>query len=245
MAQSTDLPRTGKRTTLYDFCAGGGICADGAYPFGGLFQASDGNFYGTASSNGANDAGTVYRLTPKGTFTTLYSFCSLQPGCADGSSPVTALVEGPDGWLYGTTSLAGITNAICPDGCGTIFRIARSGKFETLHSFSGPDGAGPTDAELLPGSNGSLYGTTSGGGAYEGGTVFELDREGRLTTLYSFCAEYECPDGLSPYSGLLQATTGVFYGTTYAGGDPSCNSYLGCGTVLSLDTGIVPFVRFV
>jgi uncharacterized repeat protein (TIGR03803 family) len=232
------LTPEGGETVLHDFCAEGGACADGAIPFGGLVLASDGNFYGTTNTNGANNAGTVFEITPKGTFTALYSFCS-QPNCTDGSSPDSALVEGRDGWLYGTTSLAGTTNVNCPDGCGTIFRVAQSGKFETVYSFTGPDGGGPDDAEMLSGSNGSLYGTTSGGGAYGAGTVFELSREGRLTTLYSFCARYECPDGEEPSGGLLQATTGIFYGTTYRGGADNE------GTIFSLGPGLGPFVALV
>ena len=89
---------------------------DGANPQSSLVLGNDGNFYGTTSNggisqprctfNGVVECGTVFRITPGGTLTTLYNFCS-QPNCADGWGPQAALVQGPDGNLYGTTDLAG------------------------------------------------------------------------------------------------------------------------------------------
>jgi len=91
----------GEITTLYTFCLQAG-CPDGGDPQGAIVQASDGNFYGTASGGGTGGGGTIYRLTPTGTLTVLYSFCSTS-GCADGDDPVGGLAVGPDGALYGGT----------------------------------------------------------------------------------------------------------------------------------------------
>jgi len=207
----------GELTTLYNFCSKSG-CTDGATPYAGLIQASDGNLYGTTFQGGANDSGTVFRITSGGALTTLYSFCS-QPGplgppfgCADGVSPSVGLIQASDGNLYGTTPSGGATNPIGlggPNGIGTVFRITLGGTLTTLYSFcSQPqcaDGGQPT-AGLIQATDGNLYGTTES-------TAFKLSLEGALTTLYTFCS-VDCP---LP-SGLIQATDGNFYGTTVGGG---------------------------
>jgi uncharacterized repeat protein (TIGR03803 family) len=91
---------SGKLTTLYTFCSLAD-CADGSFP-NGLIQASDGNFYGTTFQGGNSNAGTIFRITPAGQFTSVYSFCSLA-NCADGNDPVSPLIEGSDGNLYGAS----------------------------------------------------------------------------------------------------------------------------------------------
>jgi uncharacterized repeat protein (TIGR03803 family) len=165
-------------TTLYNFCSLGYPCADGAAPLAALVQAADGNFYGTTNEGGSNDAcypgpgcGTVFKITPDGTPTApLYSFC-MQSGCTDGEYPAAALVQATNGNFYGTTASGGANNR------GTIFEITPTGTLTTLYSFcpqSGcADGAAPY-AALIQGTNGSLYGTTSTGGAHGSGTVFSL-----------------------------------------------------------------------
>ncbi len=122
-AQSTTL------TALYSFCAQGGtVCTDGSLPYAGLLQATDGNFYGTTYSGGANASGTVYAVTPGGALTTLYSFCS-QSNCADGRNPYAGLVQAMDGNVYGTTYSGGNFND------GTVFKSSLSGSLTTLFSF--------------------------------------------------------------------------------------------------------------
>jgi uncharacterized repeat protein (TIGR03803 family) len=207
----------GTPTTLYSFCALLG-CADGEFPYAGLVQASDGNFYGTTWGGGATYSGTVFKITPGGELTTLHSCCS-QSGCADGSYPYAGLVQGTDGDFYGTTSGGGAYGH--GDGGGTVFKITSNGTLTTLYSFcaqSGcPDGDYPI-AGLVQATNGDFYGTTKYGGAYEDGTVFKITPGGALTTLYSFCSRTGCPDGEYPHAGLLQATDGNLYGTTVFGG---------------------------
>jgi uncharacterized repeat protein (TIGR03803 family) len=210
----------GRLTTLYSFCDQSG-CTDGANPIAGLVQSTNGDFYGTTNNGGANfgGAGTVFKITPGDTLTTLYSFCS-QSGCADGAYPVAGLVQATNGDFYGTTE-GGSYPPACTYSCGTVFKITPSGTLTTLHTFctaSGcPDGYYPT-AALVQATNGDLYGTADNGGADAGGTVFRMTLGGALTTLYSFCARTNCTDGNQPIAGLVQATNGDLYGTTYGGG---------------------------
>jgi uncharacterized repeat protein (TIGR03803 family) len=168
----------GALTTLYSFCAQSG-CPDGEYP-DALVRAPDGNFYGTTAGGGNNSTncnigcGTVFKMTPRGTLTTLYSFCS-QSGCPDGSLPM-ALLGANDGNFYGTTEGGG--NQSCTYGCGTVFKITPSGRLTTLYSFCSErgctDGSRPT-AALVQATNGDFYGTTQDGGEVNGnGTVFSL-----------------------------------------------------------------------
>jgi len=196
---------SGKLTTLYSFCSQSN-CTDGAYPYAGLIQATDGNFYGTAQSGGANGGGTIFKITPSGKLTTLHSFDG-----TDGAYPYARLIQATNGNFYGTTQSGGA------DGDGTVFKITLGGKLTTLHSFDGTDGAYPY-AGLIQATDGNFYGTTESGGANGDGTVFKITLGGKLTTLYSFCSQSNCTDGGYPYAGLVQATDGNFYGTTVNGG---------------------------
>ena len=201
----------GKLTTVYTFCVH--QCTDGSLPFAGLVLSTDGNFYGTTTLGGVNKFGTVFKLTPRGKLTTLYSFCALT-NCADGSEPLVGLTEATDGDFYGTTWVGG-TN-----GAGTVFKITPRGKLTTLYSFCAqtncPDGANPS-AGLFQAANGEFYGTTSYGGANQAGTVFRMSRAGTLTNVYTFCPQRPCTDGYEPQGTLIQAH-GNFYGTTFYGG---------------------------
>jgi uncharacterized repeat protein (TIGR03803 family) len=203
----------GKLTTLHNFCDQPD-CTEGMNPQAGLIQAKDGNFYGTTLGGGAHlGNGTVFRMTPSGMVTTIYSFCAMQ-NCPDGYSPNAALVQGADGNLYGTTSGGGTKDS------GTIFKITPAGELTTLYSFCTKpdcaDGSNPV-AELTQGVDGSLYGMTSQGGKGSG-TVFNINSSGVLTTIYTFCSKVQCTDGGNPKGGLIQAADGNFYGTTFSGG---------------------------
>jgi uncharacterized repeat protein (TIGR03803 family) len=205
-------------TTLHRFHGN-----DGRDPFAALLLAVDGNIYGTTFYGGTSSScsfgcGTVFKITPEGTLSTLHTF-----DYADGGGPVGALIQGTDGNVYGTTSFGGA------NGYGTVFRMTSMGTLTTLHDFDSTDGASPYGG-LVQATDGNLYGTTSGGGGGGNGTVFKITAGGRLTSLYSFCAG-ECADGATPYAGLIQATDGNFYGTTYANG-----AYFG-GTVFKITPG--------
>jgi uncharacterized repeat protein (TIGR03803 family) len=193
---------SGELTTMYGFCAQGSSCTDGKAPSAAVVQAASGDFYGTTYGGGAYGSGTIFKVTPSGTLTTLYSFCS-QAGCADGELPSTPLVQTASGNLYGVTLQGGINNPSCFFGWGTIFKITPTGSFTTLHSFCSETGC--TDgvqsysmlySGLVQASNGYLYGLTNGGGAYGGGTVFKITPSGELTTIYSFCSQGRMPGWL-------------------------------------------------
>ncbi|HUY12003.1 MAG TPA: choice-of-anchor tandem repeat GloVer-containing protein [Terriglobia bacterium] len=210
---------------------------DGALPYAALVQATDGNFYGTMPYGGANGQGTVFKITPTGTLTTLYSFCSLST-CTDGAIPYGALVQATDGNFYGPTYSGGGNNVCSGSGCGTIFKITPSGTLTTLYSFcvvgySCPDGEAPQGG-LVQAANGNFYGTTVEGGTDGDGTIFKITPSGTLTTLYSFCSQSGCTDGAFPYARLVQATDGNFYGTTFGGGANSSCSPNGCGTIFKI-----------
>jgi uncharacterized repeat protein (TIGR03803 family) len=207
---------SGTYTSLYSF---GSSPTDGALPFAGLVQGSDGNFYGTTYGGGTNDVadggdGTVFRISPSGTETTVYSFGSSP---TDGINPYVGLVQGSDGNFYGTTFYGGTNGVECCGGYGTVFRISPSGSYTSLYSF----GSSPTDginpyAVLVQGSDGNFYGTTGDGGTSNNGTVFRISPSGSETNLYSFGSSPN--DGIDPPAGLVQGSDGNFYGTTEFGG---------------------------
>jgi len=189
---------------------------NGDFPSAGLVQAQDGNFYGTTAFGGSGSYGTVFQMTPSGTFTNLISFNG-----TNGALPRAGLVQGTDGNFYGTTYNGG-TN-----GYGTIFQLATNGTLTTLVTFAIGTGGHPI-AGLIQGQDGNFYGTTSFGGTNIGGTAFQVMTNGALTTLVSFNVSGN--GGNSPYAGLVQANDGSLYGTTELGGT---NGY---GTIFKLTT---------
>ncbi len=208
------MSAAGAASTLHGFCPQTN-CPDGQNPVGALVLASNGDLYGTASFGGATDNGTVFKLTPSGTFTRLYSFCS-QANCADGSQPEGGLIQASNGKIYGTTNIGGT------GGGGTVFAITPSGTFSTVYEFCSltncADGTQPIGG-LIQGTDGNLYGTTSGGGSEGSGTIYKIDpATDSLTTLYVFCSQPNCADGSSPFGALVEGTDGNFYGTTWGGG---------------------------
>lgn len=214
---------SGTPTTLYSFaCDGYGACLSGSNPTGALVEATNGDLYGTTARGGEviRALGTVFKITPGGVLTTLYGFCAqLSPEgvCIDGENPFSGLVQAKNGDLYGTTTQGGSRG-----DRGIIFKITPEGAFTTVYNFcSKPkcaDGHQPY-APLIQATDGDLYGTTRGEGAGNGyGTIFKITPGGKLTTLYTFCAQRGCTDGWQPLSGVIQATDGNFYGITQRGG---------------------------
>ena len=192
---------TSAEATLYAFSGG----ADGSYPDSGLTAGSDGNFYGTTTYGGANNLGTVYKITPAGAHTVLYSFSG---GPGDGQYPASGLELGNDGAFYATTTAGGAF------GLGAFIRITLDGTETMLYSFGGNgSGAGPQGLTLL--DDGNFYGTTTSGGANNLGTVFKMTAAGVQTVLYSFAA---APDGQTPLAGLSSDSDGNLYGVTNNGG---------------------------
>mgnify|MGYP002401987095 CR=1 FL=1 len=215
-------------TTLVDFDQ-----TNGGQPAAALVQGLDGNLYGTTSSGGANNGGTVFRMTPEGKLTTVYSFCS-KANCTDGSDPGQILL-GNDGNFYGFTITGGANCLeLSNSGCGTIFKITPAGTFSTIYSFCAltncADGWAPN--ALIQGPDGNFYGITRLGGPYNDpdgtGEVFKLTPAGALSIVYGFCRDKgSCSDGEEP-AGLMQGSNGNFYGTTDGGGGD------GCGTIYEL-----------
>jgi uncharacterized repeat protein (TIGR03803 family) len=188
-------------------------CPDGWSPDGGLVQASDGNFYGTASQGGdggeSQARGTIFRILASGEFKLLFTFATDGNGnFTNGSQPFAGLVEGIDGALYGTTATGGANDA------GVIFKISKAGRFQVLHHFCSQPGCadGSTPFALLAlGNDGKLYGTASAGGGSGAGTIFRITDAGTFTVLHTLNGS---SDGSQPMGGLMQATDGNFYGAT-------------------------------
>jgi uncharacterized repeat protein (TIGR03803 family) len=180
-----------------------------------LAQGSDGNLYGTAQFGGAFGVGTVFRISPTGAFSNLYSFT----GQNDGSYPSAALVQGPGANFYGTTYSGG-TN-----GGGTVFMMTPGGSLSNLWTFSGPDGQAPLAALVLA-KDGNFYGATAGGGTNGangvngGGTLFAITPGGNLQVLHSFAATNSAGENTDGAFGntLAQGSDGNFYGTCNSGG---------------------------
>jgi uncharacterized repeat protein (TIGR03803 family) len=199
-------------------------------PTGPLIIGTDGALYGTARNGGTNALGSVYRMNKDGSgYTILHSFSSLE-----GAQPAAGLLEASDGVLNGT-STGGDQNT------GAVFKLNKDGSgFTVQHHFGGGigDGANPT-CQLIEGSDGVLYGTTTGGGVNGGGTVFKLNKDGTgCGLLHSFGAGN---DGQDPERGLIEGPTGALYGTTFGGGTA------GGGTLFSLNkdgTGYVVLHNF-
>jgi uncharacterized repeat protein (TIGR03803 family) len=233
--------------SLYSFCSQPN-CTDGSVPFAGLVQATNGYLYGTTYKGGTNSGGTAFKITPSGSFTSMYSSCSLDSLCTDGEVPEAGLVQDSNGYLYGATSGGGASTG------GTIFRMPPSGTPKRLYSFCTgrgrfnepvcPYGSQP-DGTLVQATSGDLYGTANSGGANGSGTIYSITSVGVLTALYNFCAQTGCTDGAYPYAPLVQGTDGDFYGTTTAGGANACTDGLDhtCGTVFSLSIGLGQFVK--
>lgn len=207
---------SGTITTLYKFCSQP-KCADGLISFAGLTLGTDGNFYGTTSEGGAYNGGTVFKVTPQGSLTTLHSF---QPA-TDGSVSSGNLVQGIGGEFFGTTEYGGAY------GHGTVFKIAPLGELTTIYDFCSQPSCSDGDVAvggLVQGPDGNFYGATQEGGIvpptgncgtfYGCGTIFSITPTGAYTVLHAF----DGTDGDAPYNGLIAAADGYLYGTTAGGG---------------------------
>jgi uncharacterized repeat protein (TIGR03803 family) len=205
------LTPSGQESLLYTFSRAPHYGWDSQ---GRLLLDKQGNLYGTTSKGGTNSLhfqtgdGIAFKLSPDGTETTLYNFGAYN---TDGAQPAAGLVMDAGGNFYGTTFFGGVYTH------GTLFRLTPDGAETILHNFAfdGTDGFYPAGSLLLD-SSGNLYGTTTDGGAYDAGTVFEVTAEGSYRVLYSF--DGAAGDGVIPLTGLTLDSTGNLYGVTYRGG---------------------------
>jgi uncharacterized repeat protein (TIGR03803 family) len=181
----------GKLKTVYNFDG-----AHGANPVGPVIQGWDGNFYGTTSAGGnlsacsGNGCGVVFRLTPKGKITILYSF----NGTSDGSDPLGGLLQATDGSFYGVTAVEGSTD-------GTLYQLTPQGKnliFSVPFQFSRLTSGRYPQLTLLQHTSGLVYGDT-----WEGGTITE-ESGGTFTGTGTFYSFFET--GMTPFAGLVTTT---------------------------------------
>jgi len=216
-----ELAKNGKLTLLYSFTGK----SDGGAPSGSLIRDSEGNFYGAASTGGdlnctltnSTGCGVVFKLDPAGKETVLHRFT----GQADGAGPAGSLFMDSEGNLYGSATYGGEFGGQCGVlgedlGCGTIFKIDTVGKFSVLHSFNndGTEGLNPNGG-LISDPEGNLYGTTQVSGTDGiGGTVFKVNKTGKLTVLFNFDGN---EGGALPFGGVIRDSKGNLYGTTYFG----------------------------
>ena len=195
------ITATGEMVVLHSFTRSSNGGVDGGQPRTGLTLASDGNFYGTTVVGGTNGHGTIFRITPQGSLTTLYRF-----GSSSNETNPTALVQGNDGQLYGTTEGSG------PDYPGTAFKLSPDGVYTRLYLFSGfgngLDGGFP--GPLMKAQDGNLYGLTASGGTHNHGTLFRLNLGGGVTPIYNF----ESSQGGGSRTRLVELSAGEFYGTS-------------------------------
>ncbi len=186
---------------LYSFTGG----ADGKYPNDGLISDAEGNLYGTTGMGGAFGEGVVFKITPAGEETVLYSFT----GGSDGGEPWGRLLPDSQGNFYGATYVGGGELSF-----GTLFQLSASGGLTVLHTFTGGSDGGHPNGDLIADAEGNLYGTTPAIPHSVHGTVFKVTPQGVLTVLHSFLG----PDGFAPRSGVIMDASGNFYGTTFSGG---------------------------
>jgi uncharacterized repeat protein (TIGR03803 family) len=198
---------------------------NGANPqWGALVQGRDGNFYGTTSSGGLYGYGTVFKITPGGTLTTLHSFSN----GADGSGPIPGLALASDGDFYGVNSNGGNLSVCSGLGCGVAFKITAGGTLTTLHEFNGGADGGNPQSALVQATNGNFYGTAVNGGTNGYGAIFEMTPAGALTTLHDF----DFTDGSPQNAQMVQGRDGDLYGETAGGGLNDC-----CGTAFRITPG--------
>jgi len=227
----------GNESILYSFCAEMN-CIDGQDPTTGLIINKSGDVFGVAGG-GLTDDGVIYKVSPKGKETVLYNF----EGGVNGGGPVSVLMEGSDGNLYGTTQGGGNLDMCIGEGCGVVYKYSpHDGTEIALYAFCSKancsDGERPYDGPLIEDAAGNFYGTTIFGGSPtcgDGGgcgVVFKLDRQGNETVLHTFSGG---ADGAAPHAGLTIDEAGNLYGTTAGGGDNNCDpGNYGCGVVFKI-----------
>jgi len=208
---------SGEETVLFDFPEKTGV--EPIFPTGGLLMDKLGNLYGATTLGGNGNCidgcGSIYRLNTAGKARMLHQFS----GGADGLNPLGNLIADAAGNLYGVAQVGGDLNCSTPEfddlGCGTVFKIAKNGKFTLFHAFHGKaDGETPQAGLLLNPATGTLYGAASGGNQTGDGVVFQITSNGKYTVLHQFTGS----DGSGPNGGMIFDEAGNMYGTTQGGG---------------------------
>jgi uncharacterized repeat protein (TIGR03803 family) len=202
---------------------------NGAYPYGTLVQGLDGNMYGTTAEGGkqrcSGGCGTIFKVTPEGTLTTVHSFIG-----TDGANPVTGLVMAATGNFYGSTFGKAPQGSVTGTEPSYFFEFTPDGTLANLQV------GGSREALVQDTIDGNFYGTNVIGSGPGFGIVFKMTAAGTLTTLHNFCQVKGCPDGSEPMAPLFQGSDLFLYGTTEEGGNDTalCES---CGTVFRIGVG--------
>ncbi len=172
--------------------------------FAPLFLGTDGNFYGTSQSGGTFNSGTVFRMTPAGVVSTVYSFDGTH-----GSDPWGGVVQAGDGNFYGTTRTGGT------GGGGVVYRVTPSGSIKVLHNFpvGTPDDGNNPESGLVLATDGNFYGNTFAGGPDGYGVIFKLAPTGT----YAFINQNAIASGGNPQSAGVQHTGGWVFGLADGG----------------------------
>jgi uncharacterized repeat protein (TIGR03803 family) len=218
------LTKSGQFKSLHQFVLG-------EMPEDPLVLATDGNFYGTTHYGGTTNNGSVFRITPAGTFTVIYSFDGTH-----GAAPYSPLIQGADGNFYGTTTIGGSASG------GVVFKLTRTGKITVLNNFVLGDTPSVPIAGLVQATDGYLYGATDNGNNHGGttsdGTIFRMKA---IPSTPSYLHDFDVTTGRGPQDTLLQHTNGILYGDTLEGGAPTSD----CGVFYSWNAGLKPFVSLV
>ena len=215
------------------------LCPTDAGPGGALLQSSGGYLIGPGPG-GVNNAGAIYRMTPLGSPTVIYSMC-VDSSCHLGTGTTSPLVQNPAGNLLGTNR-AGGAGPFCTvgEGCGNVFQLIGSAYTE-MHNFcnwpSCVDGSQPN--ALIRASDGNFYGTTLSGGSKGAGVVFKITPSHAYSVIHQFLG----PEGGNPETALMQATDGTLYGTTISGGSHTGGNEQ--GTIFKISLGLPPFLKTV
>lgn len=215
------LDPAGKQTVLHAFTGG----TDGSVPESGVISDSSGNLYGTTYSGGTSNAGVVFKIGAGGHESVLYSFTA----GPDGGNPSSGVIRDSAGNLYGVTSIGGVPNANCSQGCGVIYKVDATGHETVLYTFTGGASGGFPGGTLAVDATGNLYGTAgtpAGGTAGTVSVVYKLDTSGHETVLYTFTGG---ADGGISAAGAVLDSTGNLYGATVSGG-------AGWGVVFEVDS---------
>jgi uncharacterized repeat protein (TIGR03803 family) len=201
------MTTSGTFTRIYSFCALT-KCADGSGPWGGLSLGKDGNLYGTTTGGGTTGSGTVFKLTPTGTLTTVWDF----DNAADGGAPWYPPIQGIDSSFYGAS------NTVYAGDYGALYKLTPTAQPPYTESvpvdFNFTNGNDPNSP--VQGTDGNFWGTTIGGGTSNLGVLYKTTPAGKITVLHNFTGYPN--DGTNPIGALVQGNDGNFYGVTYVGG---------------------------
>jgi uncharacterized repeat protein (TIGR03803 family) len=238
---------TGSFSNIYSFPAATNSSGEVVYDLApnDLTQGTNGNFYGTTGRGGSNFTGTIFEISPSGSFATLHTFAaeitnsSGRVTSADGATPTGALAQGNDGNFYGTTRYGGA------NGTGTIFQTTPGGAFTSLYSFPKTVAGAPTTNATVPnalvlGANGAFYGTTQEGGVDDAGTFFTFTTTGGFVQIYSFDGQSASNNPITPNSALVQGANGYFYGTSAYGGSQGGGAIF---QITNIGTGVVTLLH--